>query len=60
MYSKSKRVGPKELWGPASREQRYAEVQRLIEEHTAHFAVSPERLRQIKSIVSRAFGRTVK
>jgi hypothetical protein len=30
MYSKSKRVGPKELWGPASRELPYAEVQRLI------------------------------
>lgn len=59
-YSTSRRVGPKELWGPAAREQRYLEAQNLIEGHAAHFAVSPERLRQIKSIVAQAFGRSVK
>lgn len=54
--SKSKRVGLKELWGPYGREQRYAEVQQLIDDHAAHVAVAPDRLKQIKLIVARVFG----
>lgn len=56
-WSESVRVGPKELWGPYGHEQRFAEIQTLLDTYASRLGASPQRVDQLKVFVGKAFGR---
>ena len=54
-YSKSKRIGPKELWGPRARERRFEQAMQLIDERASIRSVAPARVESIRAAVLNAY-----
>lgn len=56
-FSESVTVGPKELWGPYGREQRYAEIQTFLDTYVSRLGASPQRVERLRALVGKALGR---
>ena len=56
-FSESTTVGPKELWGPYGREQRYAEIQTLLDTYVSRLGAAPERIEHLRALVGQAFNK---